>query len=50
MGIKHTLDKALDFSIVLGYSAFAFAIMPALVVSAWIFDRDVSSADLNETD
>lgn len=45
MNIKQILDNALDFVIVFGCSAFAFAIMPIFVLSAWILDQDILFPD-----
>ncbi|MEM7772277.1 MAG: hypothetical protein AAF327_17405 [Cyanobacteria bacterium P01_A01_bin.37] len=50
MSLKNHVCKAVDVSIVLGYSAFAFAIMPALVIAAWLIERVAGAADLADSE
>ncbi|MEB3211194.1 MAG: hypothetical protein VKL39_07560 [Leptolyngbyaceae bacterium] len=48
MSLKAQVGKVVDLTIIAGYSAFAFAIMPALVLSAWLIEH--VSADLTDSD
>ncbi|MEL6224080.1 MAG: hypothetical protein AAFR31_15710 [Cyanobacteria bacterium J06627_8] len=39
MSVKNPINEAIDLAIVIGYSAFAFAVMPVFVFSAWLAER-----------